>query len=523
MSDFAEVCLRPVQRFLQTVMVIDDHAYYGHRSDVGDLEDPFADPTSEVMSEDSNAEDDSPTEPPLESLDAKALVDEFARFGLVCGVMRPDPPMDDQVAIAMPAASRADLIVLDWHLQDRGDHALSILGQLAGKPGLRLVAVYTYDDDLEEVATRIEARLAGEKTSPHRVTSGDLVVEVYAKEGAPLAGLGAERVRSEQQLPQQLIKDFGNMTRGVVPSAAVAVIGAIRAATPRVLGLLGQELDPGYLGHRVLLPDPDEAADQLLDLIGAELRTVIEDDPTVNEALGWEPVKGLVEDMPAGELSSETLLTILQEGAVDSVVLEPIKRLREYMDMSTPKLGDAKGSQTRHFTAGDTEDANRADRLFARRMSLRTDSGRPPQLKLGTVVREREKWMVCAQPLCDGVRIDAPRCFPFIPAKEVDMTSKQDLLVQLEGIDHALRFDLSVYSLEMIEFRPDEVKRAVIGTAACGAGFVFTDTSGRKFRYVAQLRRDHAQRLATNFAHGVGRVGLDESELQRRWRDKRSG
>ncbi|MFP5389223.1 MAG: response regulator receiver domain, partial [Thermoleophilia bacterium] len=91
------------------------------------------------------------TEPPTLKLDAKALTDEFAAHGLVCGVMRPDPgePHADTV---VPTAARADIVLLDWRLHDKGEHALEILEKLAAKDGLRLIAIYTSAGKLDDIA-----------------------------------------------------------------------------------------------------------------------------------------------------------------------------------------------------------------------------------------------------------------------------------------------------------------------------------------------------------------------------------
>jgi hypothetical protein len=521
MNEFDALCLRPVERFLHSVMVIDDQAYYGHVGEVGEVAAPDDAILERAAADavDTDQRDEAPTEPSTAKLDAEVLVEGFAARGLVCGVMRPDPPDDKHMEIVMPAAARADLVILDWHLKDEGDHALLILAELTQKPGMRLVAVYTFDDDLDDVADKIKKRLGGQRDEPYRIVAGDLVVEVYAKAGALVLGDAEARIREEADLVPQVIKDFGRMTRGIVPSAAVAVIGAIRIATPKVLALLSAELDAGYLGHRILLPDPDESTDQLLDLIGAELRTVIDDDKVVAAATAFDVIRAYVNQMPDAELPAELIASALRHGTGKPGFMEEVKKSQQYQRMDKPKLGDPKGSVTRLF-AGDGDAAYEADSIFARAMSLRTDSGRPPQLTLGTIVRQGEEWWICVQPVCHSVRLDDPRAFPLIPAKVVDRHAKQDLIVRVDGEDQALLLDLLLYKARLVAFPPQAGLRAVIAVDR-GDGFTFESPDDGDFRYVSQMRRDHAQRLETNFAHGVGTVGLDESEVQRRWREKR--
>ncbi len=419
----------------------------------------------------------------------------------------------------MPAAARTDIVILDWHLGDDGEHALSILAKLAERPGLRLVAVYTYDDALDEVAQRVKERLGGVTTDPFRVVASDLVIEIYAKSGSQLDGSATARIKDEASLAPQLISDFGRMTAGIVPSATVAVIGAIRASTPRVLALLSSDLDLGFLGNRILLPDPDDSADQLLDLVGAELRTVVEDDDLVAQATGFDVVRAYVTENQPHELPASIVIRALEHGTVKHGFMEEVSKTDAYQSMNRPKLGNEKTSMTRLFT-GDVDSAYAADSLFGRAMSLRTDSARMPRLTLGTVVRHDDEWWVCVQPVCHSVRIDEPRAFPLLPAKKVGRDAKQDLLLHVDGADQALAISLDLYRARLVEFAPDTLLRAVAATAN-GDRIVFESVGEGEFEYVAQLRRDHAQRLETDFAHGVGRVGLDESEVLRRWREKR--
>jgi hypothetical protein len=519
MTEFDALCLLPAERFLQSVLVIDDEAYYGHRDDVGPLDTPEVEAQA-LDSEDGDDPDAVPTKPSPAKLNAEILVERFASRGLVCGVMRPDPPEHRHVGIAMPAAARADVVILDWHLNDKGGRALEILSELSCHPGLRLVAVYTFDDDITQVAKDIRGRLSGSSDEPYRVVAGDLVVEVYAKEGAQLVGDAEKRIRGEEDLVQQVIEDFGRLTRGIVPSAAVAVIGAIRAATPRLLSLLPAELDIGYLGHRILLPDPDESADQLLDLVGAELRTVVEDDEVVSKAVGFEVIRAYVEQMNDPELPRDVIAAALKHGTAEPGFMEQVQKSREYQAMDRPKLGDPKKSITRLF-AGDNDQAYEADSMFARSMSLRTESERPPHLTLGTVVCVGDTWWICVQPVCHSVRIDAPRAFPFVPGKVVEREEQQDLIVRVDSGDKALRLDLSLFETRLVVFPPEPARRAAIAVAQ-DDGAVFLSSNEGAFRYVSQMRRDHAQRLLTDYAHGIGRVGLDESEVLRRWREKRS-
>ncbi len=51
--------------------------------------------------------------------------------------------------------------------------------------------------------------------------------------------------------------------------------------------------------------------------------------------------------------------------------------------------------------------------------------------------------------------------------------------------------------------------------------FVFDTTDKKRFEWVSELKSEHAQRIANNFAAKLSRVGLDESEWLRRGADRR--
>ena len=54
------------------------------------------------------------------------------------------------------------------------------------------------------------------------------------------------------------------MTTGLLPNVAIAGLSELRAQTHKLLTMFSRSLDPAYLGHRVLLPNPSEAEDQVL-------------------------------------------------------------------------------------------------------------------------------------------------------------------------------------------------------------------------------------------------------------------
>jgi hypothetical protein len=523
-ENFDDWCVEAAERFLQSVLVVDDRATLEGPAAVTQLDTPPEHPVSDAEVE----SNDEPTAIPELELDAKLLTDEFAARGLVCGVMRPDPgePTPDMV---VPTASRADIVLLDWRLRDKGERALDIIHELAEQDGLRLIGVYTSAGDLDQIASDICTRLNGgddQAQEPYahdegsfRVIGAGLTIEVYAKEGSDVLPEEKGRSVTTQDLPGRLIDDFAQMTRGIVPSTAVATIGELRAATPRVLRLLGSGLDAGYLGHRILLSDPDESGDHLLGLIGSEFMAAVENSELIKRAVSHRVVNQYVDQMPVAdeELDKELLKEVLRLGTASKAAKEKLKDIPEVM-ANEPKLVRSKPtSQTLRFTARNEVQAADADRRFAMKLSLETLSGAEARLRLGTVVKDQNDiFLICLQPECDSVRIDAPRDFPFLPmTRPEDSAQREDLLVDDSG-PVGLRITRDPFALRMLRFAPDPGSRAIAAVEDEGRLYFESVNDGR-LSFVTQLRSGHAQDLAHQLAHQLSRIALNQSEVQRIW------
>lgn len=535
---FDEWTRKAALRFLQSVMVIDDQATFdvprGQPS--GPLVAP--DPVPVSYEEDEPESDDDPTVQPESVLDVKVLSDRFADHGLICGVLRPDAdePLSRQ---AIPAATRADIVLLDWRLGDRGERVLELIDKLASVGGLRLIAVYTSAGALAQIASRICAtvrRGCVHEPGSFSVTTDSLTIEVYSKEGAGLDPSEQHREVATADLADRLISDFVRKTHGIVPSAAVAAIGEVRAGTPKILRRLGRDLDAGYLGHRTLLPDPDESGDHLIELITSELSAVVEDSALVRTAVGRSVVDAYVDQLQLaqGELSRETLRLMLEVGTAKKTSKDRLRTCPDVNDQMSPKLwGKNVGSQTLRFKQRDEAAALAADQRFATLLALKSPaSNTAPRLTLGTIVSAGDgSYLICLQPGCDSVRLDHPRPFLFLPMRVTEQSRFFDLFVEQGAGEYVpLEITREPYALQIREFTPDAVTRVVPARKDGSDRYQFTASDGGQLTFVAQLRASHAQDVAHHLAQKVGRVALDQSEVlravwnrqQRRDRDRPS-
>jgi hypothetical protein len=147
------------------------------------------------------------------------------------------------------------------------------------------------------------------------------------------------------------------------------------------------------------------------------------------------------------------------------------------------------------------------------RMILRLVHERPERvLCLGTVVADPDgHYWLCIQPTCDSVRIKSgTRRFPFVPLATDAATFH--FVFEDQGSVVRVRLSRKPSEIEHWTFKPTAAIRAVI---ASGDPRCFVTTSGRAFRWVAQLNEGNAQRAAHELGVEQSRVGLAESDWLR--------
>jgi hypothetical protein len=142
-----------------------------------------------------------------------------------------------------------------------------------------------------------------------------------------------------------------------------------------------------------------------------------------------------------------------------------------------------------------------------------------PNLSLGTIlVRAKGNatdYLLCLQPVCDSVRLGAERSYPFIPLTVVADSKACNFIVKDRTELRFLTIKYSPYLLEMVRFVPN-TNGQVTGELNTSKDVFFPSNHNEvTFRWIADLKPAHAQRVANNFANAVSRVGLVESEWNR--------
>ncbi len=543
---------RVATEFLQTAVVIDDQALVA-RGAVQDAREHQPEPEA-------TEHEEAPTRLPrthdggvhgelivpeedmgaAHDLDSHRLIEAFARLGIICGVLAPQEgePHERTLEAVLPAARAGDLLIIDWvQHKDRGEATLALLeAVLAGDAQRqRVIAIYTGEPNLLDVAERTAELVDRALPDPPLkrdegamdMTKGAARVVVLAKPDAVPADGQPDRRVAFAELPSRMCREFAAATVGIVRGAAVAALGALRGDTHRLLARLTNELDLGYVGHRIAQPRPADAEEHLARLVFAEVVSVLGehsigaqgDSAAVRLWLDGRPSPPMNQNEEPGygrsisdkqTLNREEVYRLLDNGLGD----EKVRAAYEFR-LATAKTLKRAARQSTEIVSTDVDEARRADELFSALMTLESSYRRPDRsLRLGTIVAQPDgARLLCVQPVCDSVRLcqENGRRFPFVPLEPRSTSQPADLVI-IDG-DQRDRVSIVVKPFEVILHEMPASNGGTVQPA--GDPPAYRTSSGLKLRWLAQMKVDHAQRVAERLGGSFARVGVDEPEILR--------
>jgi hypothetical protein len=540
--------------FLQTVVIVDDRADLGssgspsrpslseegHASSLshageetphgGVGADAEAAPTPGLL----EPSDDALSVAEHGDLDAKTIINDFAHLGLVCGVIRPEQD-EDIGPIVNPAAKRADVLVLDWWMHgDGGAASKAIISQLAESDEqhdrIRLIVIYTAVPDLQNVAAEVARLLDGAEVigdNRNRVVAGSIRIVVLAKPDTKVDPALTEDVVPFDALPYRIIVEFASAVEGLLSNVAFAALAAIRNSTHRILNRFDRALDPAFLGHRMLLPDPEDSEQHLVELILQELSAVLDSAEVGNNA-DYDAIRQLVSDSVLVVEDVEKLSEFAARNGL-SVAELAMRFLQEGVNhpnhgLSNKERKDIRGWISRIFALGPSEESDSdtdINKQWSMLMSNKLQYGEiSPELRLGVLVRDTRSgmFMLCMQPVCDSVRLTGQTTFPFLPLEET--TGSSDIVLKYADEYHLLNLKFKFRDLLLIPFEPSaDSGGAVRAQQETGSEkWQFTPASDvcAALEWTGELRDSFAHKFANRFAESASRVGTDDSELFRR-------
>lgn len=552
-----------VQRFLQSVVALDDLAWMGTEQEaieeeptvltnepnfgVGQSADTeLSNVATPSMATDLEHQIPDSADARIDdakslSLDSKPLIGGFANLGLVCSVLNPSQEELEQGDISgssvVKAARRADIVILDWRIGDSyGEVALEILREIItgdiGGPRLRLVAIYTGEPGLPSILERVQTFLNGfydespiEEPEPYVVSKGSIRVAIVPKPKSRTTEITAV---SEKDLADHLVNEFVAMTKGILRNVALEGLAALRDHVPKVLTKFDSSLDPAYIGHRILLPNPVDAEEHIVEALGAELLSILEDSRPSDMASIDNIGAWLDEKLQAEEIDTESPIRISGVTGFLEMRLELVEKGID--EVTDPEPGRTK---LRELAAAmfskDAESARSSDLDFAALLGLKTHyPATAPKLTLGTVLRRKGKsgdwrYLMCLQPKCDAVRLEGNTGFPFLRLSISNDSSRFGcVIISPEGDQVYLDVDETPSKLLVLPFAPNSGVGGEVVASDVSGGFCFSDVKGDVYEWVAALKDEHALDVADKVAQKLARPAPNHSEWLRRANRRRS-
>jgi len=552
-SAFFHRSVKIAEKFLQTALVIDDRAF---------IADPQSEPviaanlpstpsTAEPVSEDAVARKiaEAPPRDQAATLEPhrfnpQPVIDGFARHGIICGVLNrvSDDTLENIGGRLNKLVDVADILVVDWHIhvgtEESTEETLTLLETIlqrnvAETPRqLRLVAIYTGENNLQGVAEKIRERLESKFGALSRdgdfcMIKGAVRIVVLGKKTNKRTPEAQSQEVDFEELGARTIEEFTAMTAGLISNAALQSLSSLRSATHRILDRFSPSLDAAYLVHRSLLETPQEADEHLCPLIAAELQAVIEDSGTSISAdtlSDWidERQQRIATHADFGfgtvQEEKEFLLRLFDQGHA-KLIKEPLPNPLEWIGAISPFRGCSQMDDLIKLINGTP--SPESNEQLAMVMAVKTHySSDPPKLTLGTVVSHEKDsvktFWLCLQPVCDSVRIPGARGFPMLRLSQSN--DRFGLVVKIDSAYVRLRVDPRPFKVRTVEFKADKNRQTVIATLDENGKYLFT-SKGAEFQcqWIAELKFEQAQRAVNLFASQNSRVGLTESEWQRRW------
>ncbi|HWW37840.1 response regulator receiver domain [Pedobacter sp.] len=555
--NFEEASNKIVSKFLHSVVVVDDRASLDLQTKdlkhTSDTSEPLVAPTRRQRSinitpVDTNSDENGVADKEgfidSSDLDAKKLIDKFAEEGLVCAVLKPVHDEEGLNRKTDHATHKSDIVILDWQIGENeeipGTIALALIKKIIttdSSDRLRLIAIYTSNPDLSDIVEKVKQTIKMNFETPKvdgfEISRGPIKVVIYQKYGGS-GSIDPKRVVNEGELPARLIGDFTNLTKGLLSNVALRSLGILRENTHRILNKFTSNLDSAYIGHRILNNPPDEAENHPVPLLASELLDVLEGDSTIRDLISIDFVHkwleyqisvGLNLDGKFEKLNHEETLdlvkVLLQDGVEKDSTFNTDKPSWNSKIKKLKGGKDADNFLTQLFSLPNATNIRERNMDFAILTTVRSKYELPaPLLTLGSIVVQDiddsdRKYFLCIQPLCDSVRLVGNRKFSFIPLEKSIKPDKFHMVVKDRDVYVTLLTDLKPYNTVMLDFDPQD-KGEIIATKD-ETGWIFKNSDeSLKFRWIADLKFPHAQRIITQYSEQLGRVGLTESDWLRR-------
>lgn len=302
-------CMKAVKSFLKNVVIVDNEPYTPpeksqRETDQASLVIPDDDGMGGVQEitefdplvapQTHDAELAGGTDLTAHRLDIIEISDAFADAGLSCAFVLPkniDTNSEVKKSRALKAARAADVLIIDWQLEKNSSVLTqTILKELAEQDTnegsrLRLICVYTGTNTDEILLTEAVSALS----------QGGIKLNIIdgntAKNATCLLATVNKYSVPGKSLPDEIFTLFTKLNDGLIPSFALASVGAIRKNTHHLLTRFERDLDSAYIANRLITDPPEDIAELMRDLLVAECENSLSYDAVADEYLTVEAIE----------------------------------------------------------------------------------------------------------------------------------------------------------------------------------------------------------------------------------------
>lgn len=550
---FSEDQYNAASSFAYTMIVVDDEP----KAEIVEVDPPAEVKTPGRRNAAAAQEDDKiPEAKRSHPLNAKSLIKSALDLGLICSVVNPTGDEGNVAKSVAKAAIRADIVSLDWHMNDGDDGELAseiieeILHsdeEIGGR--LRLIAIYTGNRDhikiLSQIAGRLNAadRLHDEVVQQGEVLTNSTGLRLVWREKA----MGNDKLPnaiSETKLPKELLVEFAKLSNGLLSNVALATISSMRDTTHHVLSKFSAELDGPFFHHRALLQNSSDSMDYAVSIVMSALKSEVDKSKVTSHYTTVDAIKRRLSSMPQSpdsfmlrylnkkdehkefKLHIDDIIQIMESGFSAWPEAAKNSALGRQADKQASPL-PSKDTFSKNFSSlfcDSIETASFSMRQFSfltnsqsselSRVHLKT----PPKLGLGSVIHSaRDGYFLCLQATCDTVR--GAGLFFFVPL-EVSSDSAPDIVVPHGETDNKINYiGLSVPQKCYTKSRSLDfgiINEAIGHIPICHDTqreiYHVSDASGSDYRWLANLKYKRALRIAQNMSQEISRIGFDEFE-----------
>ena len=478
------------------------------------------------------------------ALAVEETVAAFADYGLVSAVVRP-PERDKHLDVRHHAIGRADILVLDWDLwpglEDPGQTSKRIISELLKSPhgeSVRTVCIYTSDVVVDDIAAELVGEFGGRKIDEYTVHIDSMIVAVFSKPRNRSCS-SADRIAEPTALPAKVVEVFTNAASSLTEKFAVAALAAVRVNSGKLLRRFERAAEPGLLGHRLVLPHPQDIEEHLRDALADEFNSILASDPFVGQSVNYESCTRRATSLWQDEDALRK---------VAKLKIDPHRIVLELLQDGVSKGPEGYiGWATRVFASSD-EAALKADLSLGQLLQTRSwYSEDGPALGLGVIVercahghpvldvdrvarapgvsdsfdaseedRLSDGYYLCMLPLCDAARIEGSVVVPFLALERA--AGKPALIVVRDaGVDTPLGGKPNLSNVRVDSFIQPEGTIAPLTAAKVAGDWYFQtgSSSAATYRYVGRLREPKAQWIAHQLGADASRVAFNDPEWLR--------